>query len=149
MAAIAVLLVAGVAVIATMRRSPANTGAVRAADPYAANLPVSGVTMTEATNSSGFKSIYVDGAISNSGTKTLTGASMQVTFAATDGSQAYRETVPLSLIRTREPYVDLQPVSAAPVAPGGHADFRLIFEAVPATWDEKPPVITVVHAELK
>jgi len=35
------------------------------------------------------------------------------------------------------------------VAPGGHADFRLIFESVPTTWDEKPPVITVVHAELK
>src|ERR1700761_3918912 len=73
MAALAVLIVVGIAVIATLHRSPANTGAVRTADSYATNLPISNITMTEATNGAGGKSIYVDGTIGNTGAKTLTG----------------------------------------------------------------------------
>jgi hypothetical protein len=149
MAALAVLIVLGIAVIATLHRSPANTGAVMTADSYAPNLPISNITMTEATNGAGGKSIYVDGTIGNTGAKTLTGAVMQLTFATSDGSPAHLETVPLSLIRTREPYVDLQPASAAPVHPGASADFRLIFETVPPSWDVQPPAIKVVHADLK
>jgi hypothetical protein len=148
-AALVVLILLAVAAIATLRRSPSNTGALLTPDAYAASLPITGVTMTEATNGAGGKSIYVDATIGNTGTKTLTGAVMQVTFNATDGTAPHRETLPLSLIRTREPYVDLQPVSADPVKPGDHKDFRLIFESVPDSWDVQPPAIQVIHADLK
>lgn len=148
-AALAVVLALGIAAVATLRRTPANTGAARAADAYAANLPVSGITMTEATNGAGGKLTYVDGTIGNTGSKTVTGATVQVTFATSDGSPPYRETLPLPLIRTRVPYVDLQPISAAPIAPGSQGDFRLIFETVPANWDVKPPLIQVVHTVLR
>ena len=105
--------------------------------------------MNEATNGTGGKLTYVDGTIGNTGSRTLTGATVQVTFGTEDGSPPHRETLPLSLIRTRIPYVDLQPVSAAPIAPGTTREFRLIFEAVPANWDVKPPLIQVVHADLR
>ena len=42
---------------------------------------------------------------------------------------------PLKLIRTREPYIDLEPVSAAPLKPGDVEDFRLIFDAVSPDWN--------------
>ena len=148
-AALAVVLALGIAAIATMRRTPADTGAARATDAYAAHLPISGIEMNEATNGTGGKLTYVDGTIGNTGAKTLTAATVQVTFDTLDGTAPHRETMPLSLIRTREPYVDLQPVSGAPIAPGTRREFRLIFETVPANWDVKPPLIQVIHAELR
>lgn len=148
-AAVAVLLVAAVAAIATLRRSPANTGAPFAPDAYAASLPITGISMSEATNGAGGKATYVDGTVANTGTRTLTGAEVQVTFATSDGSAPHRETVPMALVRTRVPYVDLQPVAADPIRPGDHRDFRLIFESVPANWDVQPPSILVVHTDLR
>ena len=148
-ASLAVALALGVAAIATLRRTPANTGAAQPEDAYAGNLPISGITMNEATNGAGGKLTYVDGTIANTGSKTVTAVTVQVAFAKNDGSAPHRETLPLPLIRTRVPYVDLQPVSAAPILPGKQAEFRLIFETVPANWDVKPPLIQVVHADLR
>jgi hypothetical protein len=148
-AAVAVLLLLAVAAVATLRRTPASTGAPLQPDAYAASLPITGITMSEATNGTGGKATYVDGTITNTGTKTLTGAQVQVTFVTSDGSAPHRETVPVALVRTRIPYVDLQPVSVDPIKPGDHRDFRLIFEAVPANWDVQPPSILVVHTELQ
>ena len=57
--------------------------------------------------------------------------------------------MPLSLIRTREPYVDTEPVSAAPIAPGGEADFRLIFENIGDNWNQQLPVMHAVQVSTK
>jgi len=55
------------------------------------------------------------------------------------------ETLPLALIRTHEPYVDTQLVSAAPIAPGDDREFRLIFEDINSNWNQQLPEIHVVH----
>ena len=148
-AGIVVLLLVGIAAIATLRRSPANTGAVQQPDADAGKLPLTEISLSEATNGAGGKSTYVDGTITNTSGRTLTGAVVQVAFATADGSAPHRETVPLSLIRTHIPYVDLQPVSADPILPQQHREFRLIFESVPESWDVKPPAIQVVHTDWK
>jgi hypothetical protein len=145
-AGLAVALAVGIAAVATRHRGSYDSGAARPADAYAASLPITNISMTEATNGTGGKATYIDGTIANSGTKTLTAASVQVAFATTDGTEPHRETVPVALVRTREPYVDLQPISMDPLKPGDHRDFRLIFEQVPDNWDVKPPVLTVVYA---
>jgi hypothetical protein len=62
---------------------------------------------------------------------------------------AQNETQPMKLIRTRDPYVDLQPVSSAPLAPGEARDFRLIFDAVSPDWDGAYPELRVVHVDTK
>jgi hypothetical protein len=59
------------------------------------------------------------------------------------------ETLPLSLIRTREPYIDTQPVSAAPLKPGDDREFRLIFEAIPTNWNMQLPEIRIVRVDTK
>lgn len=149
LAALAMLLLLGVAAIATLRHSPANTGEVRGVDPYAGNMPITGVQLSEATNGTGGKTTYVDGTIANTGDRVLTGALLQVTFRTAEGTAAHREILPLALVRTRVPYVDLQPVSSEPVLPSQHREFRLIFDSVPETWDVKPPAIQVVHADVR
>jgi hypothetical protein len=69
---------------------------------------------------------------------------VQVGFHNDVGQFAQRLAVPLNLIRTREPYVDTQPVSAAPIEPGQTRDFRLIFDTVPVDWNQQIPEIRVI-----
>ena len=147
-AAVVVAAVLGVA-LATLRRPPAKVGGTLPPDPYASQLAITELTLSEATNGTGGKVTYVDGRVRNSGTKTLTSATVDVGFQAEDGSIPHAEVVPLTLIRTRQPYVDLEPLSAEPLPPGGSHEFRLIFETVPESWDQKPPRLRVIHAGVR
>jgi hypothetical protein len=88
----------------------------------------------------------VDGHIKNIGGETVTAVTVQVLFANDEAMPPQIETVPLSLIRTREPYVDTQSVSAAPLKPGDEREFRLIFESIPSNWNTQMPEIRVIRA---
>ena len=126
----------------------AGTG-LAPADAYASNLPIGHLQMSEATSFSGSKVTYVDGELTNTGQKTLDGITVQVGFHSETGEFAQRLSMPLSLIRTREPYVDTEPVSAAPIQPGQARDFRLIFDAIPADWNQQYPEIRVISVHSK
>ncbi len=121
----------------------AGTG-MMAADPYAPNLAFSDLRMSEATSFSGAKVTYIDGQITNNGDKVLTGITVQVGFHSETGEYAQRLALPLSLIRTRQPYIDTEPVSADPIAPGRRREFRLIFDAVPAEWNQQYPELRAI-----
>lgn len=149
LAALAVVLVLVIAALATVHHTAGTTGEVRPPAPYSMQLQFSRLQVSEATNGTGGQSVYVDGTVRNAGSQTLTAAAVQAAFQRTDGSAPYRETLPLTLVRTREPYVDLQPVSAAPLQPGGEREFRLILDAVPTAWDEKVPDLRVVQADVR
>jgi hypothetical protein len=62
---------------------------------------------------------------------------------------AWNETQPLRIIRTREPYIDVEPLAAAPLKPGDAADFRLVFDRVPDQWDGAFPDLRIVHVDFK
>lgn len=126
----------------------AGTG-MAPADPYAENLPLSGLQMSEATSFSGAKVTYIDGQITNKGNRTLNAITVQVGFHSDVGQYAQRLALPLSFIRTRQPYVDIETVSAAPIAPGQTRDFRLIFDSVPADWNLQYPEIRVISVRSK
>jgi len=53
--------------------------------------------------------------------------------------------VPLMLIRTREPYIDTEPVSAAPLKPGDDREFRLTFETVAENWNTQMPEVRIIE----
>ncbi len=108
-----------------------------------------GQQMSEATSFSGSKVTYIDGQITNRGAQTLTAITVQVGFKNDLGQYAQRISVPLSLIRTREPYVDTQPVSAAPLQPAQQRDFRLIFDNVPPDWNLQYPEVRVISVRIK
>jgi len=101
--------------------------------------------MSESTSLSGGKSTFIDGHIHNSGNKTVTAATIQVFFRNDEGMPPSIETLPISVIRTREPYVDTQPISVAPLKPGDDRDFRLIFETIPGNWNVQLPEIHIVR----
>jgi len=145
-AAVVVAVVVAVLVVLSRRNSPAPAPTtLQPAAAYATNLEVSGEQISEASSLSGGKSTYVDGHIANHGPATVTAVTVQVIFANDVGMAPEIETVPLSLIRTRQPYVDTEPMSAAPLAPGGEADFRLIFESVNANWNLHVPEIRAIQ----
>jgi hypothetical protein len=150
-AAAVVLILAATAVFILERgkTEPTVTPISAAPDAYAANLPITRLAMSESTNLAGGKVTYLDGHVANQGTRIVTGVTVQVLFRSFAHEVAQNETLALKLIRTREPYVDLEPVSAAPLKPGGERDFRLIFDAVSPDWDGAYPEVRVIHVDTK
>ncbi|MGA3068928.1 MAG: DUF2393 family protein, partial [Terracidiphilus sp.] len=108
-----------------------------------------GLAMSEAGNLAGGKITYLDGHIANTGSRTVTGVTVQVLFRTFAREVAQNETQPLKLIRIRDPYVDVEPVSAAPLKPGGEQDFRLIFDGVSPDWDGAYPEVRILRVETR
>jgi hypothetical protein len=149
----AALVLIGAAVVILVLEHGKSTNTVTpisaAPDPYAAYLPITNLAMSQAANFAGGKVTYLDGQIANTGSSTVTGVTVQVLFRTFTHEVAQNETQPLKLIRIREPYVDLEPVSAAPLKSGDSHDFRLIFDAVSPDWDGVYPEVRVIHVETK
>ena len=131
------------------KSAPTVTPISAALDPYSANLTISNLHMSESSNLAGSKVTYVDGSITNTGARTVTGITVQVLFRDPAHEVAQNETHPMNIIRTREPYIDVEPVSASPLKPGDSADFRLIFDAVAQDWDGAFPEIRIVHVDTR
>lgn len=129
--------------------APSVTPISAATDPYAANLAIGGLAMSESSNLAGGKVTYLDGQISNKGSETVTGITVQVLFRDVAHEVAQNETQPMKIIRTRDPYIDVEPLSAAPLKPGATGDFRLIFDTVAEDWDGAYPEIRIIHVEGK
>lgn len=147
-AGVVVLAIVAGLVLAGRKKAPVITG-IQPPTAYAVNLPLFELAMSESTSLSGGKSTFIDGKIRNAGSATVTGITVQVLFRNEEQMPPQVETLPLSLIRMREPYVDTQPVSAAPIKPGEEREFRLIFESIPANWNMQMPEIHVVRVDLK
>jgi hypothetical protein len=150
-AAAAVVIVAAIVVLLMQRgNNKATVTPISAAqDPYAQSLPITNVVMSESGNLAGGKVTYIDAQIANNGNKTVTGVWVQVLFRNVAREVAQNETQPLKWIRTREPYVDLEPASAAPMRPGENREFRMIFDTVTPDWDGAYPEIRIVKVEAK
>ena len=150
-AAGAVLIVAAIVVFMLEHGKGATTvtPVTAAPDVYATSLAITNVVMSESGNLAGGKVTYIDGHIANSGSETVRGISVQVLFRNAANEVAQNETQPLKWIRTRDPYVDLEPASAAPLKPGDGQDFRLIFDSVTPDWNGVYPEIRIVHVDAK
>jgi hypothetical protein len=118
-----------------------------AADAYSGSLPITGVAMSESANLAGGKVTYLDGHVANTGDRTVTGITVQVLFRNVAQEVAQNESQPMKLIRIRDPYIDVEPISAAPLKPGAERDFRLIFDAVTPDWDGAYPQIRILHVQ--
>lgn len=114
-------------------------------DPYAAHLTISNVAMSRSSNYIGAQITYVDGHIVNTGARTVTGITAQVLFRDYTNIVTQNTTEPMQFIRTRTPYVDVEPVSAAPLKPGEGQDFRLVFDGVSTEWNGAYPEIRLVR----
>ena len=150
-------IIAGVVIVAVLAflavlgrgRGPANPNRLLPLDARAGSLTISAVQMSESTSLSGGKSTFIDGQIHNMGAQTVSGVGVQVLFGNDEAMPPQIETVPLMLIRTHEPYVDTEPVSADPLKPGDSREFRLTFESLPGNWNQQLPEIHIVRVGVK
>lgn len=126
---------------------PPNT--ILPADPAARALILSQLAMSQSTSLSGATSTFLDGHIRNTGTATLTGATVQVVFRNDVGLSPQVESLPLAIIRMRQPYIDTTPISTAPIKSGQEVEFRLIFESIPVNWNQQMPELQVIHARFQ
>jgi hypothetical protein len=150
--AAAAVIVIAVVVVVVLDRGHSGTKVTPITAPldgYAANLAISNLVMSESSSLAGTKVTYVDGHVQNKGSRTVTGVGVQVLFRNYAREVSQNETHELQLIRMREPYIDVEPVSAAPLAPGAEQDFRLIFDRVTPDWDGAYPDLRIVRVDVK
>lgn len=148
-ALVVILVVVGMVMASRGKGKATPTNSVQPLASYAGKLPLSQLAMSESTSISGGKSTFVDGHIKNIGSATITGITVQVLFGNAEGSSPTIDTMPLTLIRTRQPYIDTQSVRSSPLKPGDERDFRLIFESIPQDWNMEMPEVRVVGVETK
>lgn len=150
--AIAAAVVITIAIVLVFGLGRGNSGSTvtpihAPLDPYAANLAISHLAMSQSSNLAGGQLTYVDGQIANRGNRTVTGITVQVLFRDPAHEVAQNETQAMKFIRMREPYIDVEPVSAAPLKPGATQDFRLIFDTLTQDWDGAYPEIRIIRVD--
>jgi Protein of unknown function (DUF2393) len=142
----AVIIVVAVAAILIFG-GPARQQPVAAAiDPYAEYLRISDLKLSAATNFVGVSVTYLDGKITNAGSKTVSGVTVETVFRNSLGEIVQRETLPLMLYHTGlAGFPDVAPLSAAPLTPNQTRNFRLTFEHISADWDQGYPELRFVR----
>lgn len=137
------MVVVAVAVIILITRSgPPST--TNQPNPYAAKLQIDNLHMATAENFAGGSVTYIQGRITNTGDKKVTGATVQVVFKNSLGEVAQKEPLPVMVVLPNTPYIDYGPLQRAPLGPGQARDFRLTLEHVTAEWDGQMPNVRVI-----
>jgi len=142
-----VIVVVVVGVIVLLSRAPSQGPA--AAHPYANNLKLSNLKMSQAENFVGASVTYIDGTVTNTGDKTVTHATAHVEFKNSMDQVAQVEDLPLRVLQTSGPYPDAVDLSASPLAPGHSEPFRLTFEHVSADWNQAYPDLRVTDVSVR
>jgi hypothetical protein len=146
--AVLVVLVVGSLVVLSRRPSSERIGDLPT-DPYADDMAISDPHLSTAHNFVGGTVYYIEGSITNAGDKTVTGLRMEAIFRNSLGQVVQKEVQPLMLLHARPGYDDAIPVSAAPLAPKTHRDFRLAFEHISNDWNQGYPELRIVKVTTK
>ncbi len=144
---IAIAVVAAVAIVAAvlLRQPPQPESQI---PPYAPQLKISDLKMSQSQNFVGANVTYIDGTLANTGNKTVGRTTVRVTFKDLYGQVAQVEEVPMKILQTSGPYPDTVDLSVAPLAPGQSKPFRLIFEHVSEQWNQAYPELQIVNIQL-
>jgi hypothetical protein len=118
-------------------------------DPYAARLELTDVKMAKAENLLGGVMIYVEGKITNKGDRTVTGASVEITFRNALNEVVQRENHPVMVILAREPADDIAALNVSPLKPGETKEFRQTFEHVSRDWGGQYPELHITTVTVK
>jgi hypothetical protein len=150
-ALILIVIVVGLMIMGKRSRpSPQFSGSTLAPpDAYAVTLPLSNIQMSESDTFAGNKVTYIDGTVTNRGTKTVDSVTVQVVFKDDLNQMAQKGIAPMYVIRAREPYIDSVTMDKAPLKPGQSADFRLIFDHVSGMWNQQVPELSVIQTGLE
>lgn len=143
-----VLVVAVIGVIVLLSRSEKSVPA--GPPPYASNLKLTDLKLSAAQNFVGGTVTYLDGQVSNTGDKTVTGVTVEAIFKNSMGQVAQKEDLPLHRLQTSGPYPDVVDLAAAPLVPGQTRQFRLTVEgSITTDWDQRYPELRIIHVDTK
>jgi hypothetical protein len=117
--------------------------------PYAANLKLSDFKMSAAENFVGATVSYVDGTVTNSGSKTVTRVMVEVQFKDDLGQLTQREDIPMQVLKTDGPYPEAVDFKVSPLGPGQSEAFRLTFESISAQWNHQYPEVHVTDVAVR
>ncbi len=112
---------------------------------YAVNIKFSDLKTSAAQNFVGATVTYLDGNITNTGTKTVSHAVAQITFKDDMGQTAQREEIPIKVLKTGGPYDEAVDLSVSSLAPGQSKPFRLTFETISAQWNHAYPDLQITQ----
>lgn len=116
----------------------------RKADPYLVNLKVADMHVSFGEDFAGNRITYVEGKISNTGNKKVTGATIELLFKNPLGETAQQEDLSVMVLLFKEPYEDYGSLDQAPLAPGQTRDFRETIEHLSTDWDHQLPRVKMV-----
>ncbi len=139
-------LVVLVAVLYFVRSSPRPT---TAPDSYAASLKISDIKMSTADNFAGTSVTYVDGTIANTGSQTVTAATVEATFFDSQKQMCQRDILPLHVLKASNLYDDIVDLEKTPLGPGDAKSFRLTFEHISVEWAQSYPQIRAMSVTAK
>jgi|SRR5579862_21431 hypothetical protein len=143
---VGVVIVVAIVAALLLHSEPKKAGGPPA---YAANLKLSDLKMSAAQNFVGATVSYVDGTVTNVGDKTVTHATVEVTFKDDMGQLAQREEVPLQVLKTDGPYPEAVDLSVSQLGPGQSKPFRLTFEGISAQWNRQYPDVRITDLTTK
>jgi hypothetical protein len=116
---------------------------------YIADVKISDLKTSAAENFVGASVNYVDGTVTNAGSKTLTHAVVRVTFKDSLGQVTQMEEIPLRILEKSARYDDAVDLSTSPLASGASTPFRLTFEHISAEWNHEYPTVQVIDVSTK
>ena len=143
---VVIVVVVVAAVVLGLREAPKGP---QGPPPYAASLKISNLKMSAAENFVGATVSYVDGTITNTGSKTVTHALVHVLFKDDIGQVVGNETLPLHVLQTTGPYPDAVDLSTSPLTPGQSKPFRLTFESISTQWNHQYPELEISEVVAK
>jgi hypothetical protein len=115
----------------------------RKADPYLVNLKPSNLHISVGEDFAGNRITYVEGNITNTGDKKVTGATMEVRFKNVLGETVQQENLPVMVLLYKDPE-DYGTLQQAPLVPGQTREFQLTLEHVTSDWDHQLPQVKMV-----
>jgi hypothetical protein len=144
---VAVLAVVGIMVVLTRNKSGSNTPV----NPYIAKLQISNPKLSAEENYVGGTVTYLDVTLTNTGDRSLTGASMKLIFKNTLDQVVQTETIPLHVLVENQMggYPDLVDLGRSPIGPGQSKVVRMTLEHISADWNQVAPEMQLVDVKLK
>ena len=130
----------------TPHTNKASTAISKTVDQQAAQLRISNVRISP-QEANGVANVDVFGDAENVGGSPVTQAVVSATFLDKDGNPILVQQQPIERADTEHGTIqEAKPLAEDPLKAGQTAGFRVSYSLVPATWDRKPPQLSVLQA---
>ena len=144
-----VVVIVGVLIFLLSRGAQKPGDAAAPVPAYAGNLQIGDLHLSAAENFVGGNVTYVEGKLTNTGDKLVTGVQVEVIFRNMLGEVVDKQKPPLHVSASPLGNPDWVALSVSPLSPGKFASFRLTFEHVSADWNQGYPELKIIGVSTK